>query len=58
MAKKISIVLDSTEQEMLLTALYEKAYSCPLHSIARSGYKRLYGDFKDAIAEGEEVSEI
>ena len=43
---------------MLLTALNEKAYSCPLHSIARSGYKRLYGDFKDAIAEGEEVSEI
>ena len=56
MMKKISIVLDETEQGMLLTALMEKAISC--HGTpAEESYKRLYGDVKEAIATGIKIDE-
>lgn len=55
--KKISIVLDQTEQQMVLVALMEKAWCSPEGSQARENYERLYGDFKEAIANGEKVNE-
>ena len=57
MAKKISIVLDSTQQELLLSALMEKTHWCRKHASSQvvRAYEMLYGDFKEAIAYGENV---
>ena len=52
---KISICLDEIDSELLLTALIEKAGSCASGTQAKKNYLRLYGDFKEAIVNGENI---
>lgn len=53
--KIIRIEVDETYQELLLTALMEKAVACA-GTPAEKSYQMLYGDVKEAIAEAKEIN--
>lgn len=54
--KKISIVLDQTEQVMILLSMMEMAVS-EFGTQAGERYMRLYRNFREAIINSEEVND-